>query len=78
MVFKTRFTEMLGIEHPIMCGGMHYVSFAPLIAAVSNAGGIGFLTALTQVLFDLPTCLPACLPLPTHDVLPAATCVPRS
>src|SRR5450432_1930221 len=45
---KTRFTEMLGIEHPIIQGGMHFVGFAELAAAVSNAGGLGFITALTQ------------------------------
>ena len=39
---------MLGIEHPIIQGGMHYVGFAPLAAAVSNAGGLGIITALTQ------------------------------
>ena len=45
---KTRITEMLGIEHPIMQGGMHYVGFAELAAAVSNAGGVGIITGLTQ------------------------------
>lgn len=45
---KTRITEMFGIERPIMQGGMHYVGFAELAAAVSNAGGIGTITALTQ------------------------------
>ena len=45
---KTRITEMLGIEHPIIQGGMHFVGFAELAAAVSNAGGLGILTALTQ------------------------------
>jgi NADH:quinone reductase (non-electrogenic) len=45
---KTRITEMLGIEHPIIQGGMHYVGFAELAAAVSNAGGLGIITALTQ------------------------------
>ena len=44
---------MLGIEHPIMCGGMHHVSLAPLVAAVSNAGAMGFLTAITQPSPDL-------------------------
>ena len=39
---------MLGVEHPIIQGGMHYVGFAPLAAAVSNAGGLGIITALTQ------------------------------
>lgn len=48
MPIKTKFTEMLDIEHPIMCGGMHYVSYAEMAAAVSNTGAIGFLTAVTQ------------------------------
>lgn len=45
---KTRITEMLGIRHPIIQGGMHFVGFAELAAAVSNAGGLGIITALTQ------------------------------
>ncbi|MDH7972798.1 nitronate monooxygenase family protein [Sphingomonas sp. AR_OL41] len=45
---KTRITEMFGIEHPIIQGGMHYVGFAELAAAVSNAGGLGIITGLTQ------------------------------
>jgi NADH:quinone reductase (non-electrogenic) len=45
---KTRITEMFGIEHPIIQGGMHYVGFAEMAAAVSNAGGLGIITALTQ------------------------------
>lgn len=45
---KTRITEMFGIKHPIIQGGMHYVGFAELAAAVSNAGGLGIITALTQ------------------------------
>ncbi|MEO3413123.1 nitronate monooxygenase family protein [Roseovarius sp. CAU 1744] len=45
---KTRITEMLGIQHPIIQGGMHYVGFAEMAAAVSNAGGLGTITALTQ------------------------------
>jgi NADH:quinone reductase (non-electrogenic) len=45
---KTRITELLGIEHPIIQGGMHFVGFAELAAAVSNAGGLGIITALTQ------------------------------
>ena len=47
-MFKTRFTETFGIEHPIICGGMTGVGTADLIAAVANAGALGFLTALTQ------------------------------
>lgn len=45
---KTRITEMLGIEHPIVQGGMHYVGYAELASAVSNAGGLGIVTGLTQ------------------------------
>jgi len=45
---KTRITELLGIERPIVQGGMHYVGLAELAAAVSNAGGLGVLTALSQ------------------------------
>ncbi|RFA27801.1 nitronate monooxygenase [Alkalilimnicola ehrlichii] len=45
---KTRITELFGIERPIIQGGMHYVGFAELAAAVSNAGGLGTITALTQ------------------------------
>ena len=48
MAFKTRITEMLGIEHPIVQGGMQGVGYAELASAVSNAGGLGILTALTQ------------------------------
>lgn len=45
---KTRFTEMLGIETPIVCGGMMRVGTAELAAAASNAGALGVMTALTQ------------------------------
>ncbi len=45
---KTRITELLKIKHPIIQGGMHYVGFAQLAAAVSNAGGLGIITGLTQ------------------------------
>ena len=45
---KTKITEMFGIEHPIIQGGMHFVGFAELAAAVSNAGGLGIITGLTQ------------------------------
>jgi len=45
---KTRITELFGIQHPIIQGGMHYVGFAELAAAVSNAGALGIITALTQ------------------------------
>ena len=44
---KTRITELLGIEHPIIQGGMHFVGLAELAAAVSNAGGLGIITGLT-------------------------------
>jgi nitronate monooxygenase len=45
---KTRITELFGIQHPIIQGGMHFVGFAELAAAVSNAGGLGLITGLTQ------------------------------
>lgn len=45
---KTAITELFGIEHPIIQGGMHYVGFAEMAAAVSNAGGLGTITGLTQ------------------------------
>jgi NADH:quinone reductase (non-electrogenic) len=45
---KTRITELFGIERPILQGGMHFVGFAELAAAVSNAGGLGIITGLTQ------------------------------
>ncbi|MDG2450816.1 MAG: nitronate monooxygenase family protein [Saprospiraceae bacterium] len=45
---RTKITELFDIEHPIMQGGMHYVGLAELAAAVSNAGGIGTITGLTQ------------------------------
>ncbi len=48
MALRTRITEMFGIEHPIIQGGMHYVGFAEMAAAVSNAGGLGIITGLTQ------------------------------
>lgn len=47
-MLKTRFTEMMGIEHPIVQGGMQWVARAELAAGVSNAGGLGIMTALTQ------------------------------
>src|SRR5205809_2588177 len=45
---KTRITELFGIRHPIIQGGMHFVGFAELAAAVANAGGLGLITGLTQ------------------------------
>ena len=47
-MIKTKITEMFGIDHPIVQGGMHYVGFAEMAAAVSNAGGLGIITGLTQ------------------------------
>lgn len=47
-MLRTRFTETFGIDHPIVCGGMTAVGKAELIAAVADAGALGFLTALTQ------------------------------
>ena len=45
---KTRITGLFGIKHPIIQGGMHYVGYAELASAVSNAGGLGIITGLTQ------------------------------
>ena len=45
---KTRITELFGIQHPIIQGGMHFVGLAEMAAAVSNAGGLGLITGLTQ------------------------------
>ncbi|WJR80792.1 nitronate monooxygenase family protein [Bradyrhizobium sp. NP1] len=47
-MLKTRFTELVGVEHPIVQGGMQWVGRAELVAAVANAGALGFITALTQ------------------------------
>ena len=47
-MLKTRFTEMFGVDHPIVQGGMQWVGRAELVAAVANAGALGFITALTQ------------------------------
>ncbi len=47
-MLKTRITELFGIRHPILMGGMQWVSLAELVAAVANAGGLGFLTALSH------------------------------
>ena len=47
-MIKTRFTEMFGIRHPIVQGGMQWVGRAELASAVSNAGALGIITGLTQ------------------------------
>ncbi len=47
-MLKTRFTEMFGVDHPIVQGGMQWVGRAGLVSAVANAGALGFITALTQ------------------------------
>ncbi|QLC74847.1 nitronate monooxygenase [Pseudomonas sp. LPB0260] len=47
-MIRTRFTELFGIEHPVVQGGMQRVSKAELVSAVANAGALGFLSALTQ------------------------------
>src|SRR5512141_1499299 len=47
-MIKTRFTELVGVEHPVVMGGMQWVGRAELVAAVANAGALGFITALTQ------------------------------
>ena len=47
-MLKTKITELFNIKHPIIQGGMHYVGFAEMAAPVSNAGGLGIITGLTQ------------------------------
>jgi NAD(P)H-dependent flavin oxidoreductase YrpB (nitropropane dioxygenase family) len=47
-VIETRFTREFGVQHPVVQGGMQWVGRAPLVAAVANAGALGFITALTQ------------------------------
>ena len=55
---KTRITELFNIEHPIIQGGMHFVGFSELVAAVSNAGGLGIITApVSYTHLTLPTIL---------------------
>ena len=55
---KTQITELFDIEHPIIQGGMHYVGFAELAAAVSNAGGLGIITGpVSYTHLTLPTIL---------------------
>ena len=62
---RTKITELLGIEYPIIQGGMQWVGTAELASAVSNAGGLGILTALTQPTpDDLRTEIERCR---THD-----------
>ena len=46
-LFKTRITELFGIDHPILCGGLMWLSDATYVAAGVNAGGMGFVTART-------------------------------
>jgi NADH:quinone reductase (non-electrogenic) len=46
-IFKTRITELFGIEHPVLCGGLMWLSDASYVAASVNAGGMGFITART-------------------------------
>jgi nitronate monooxygenase len=53
-MFKTRITEMLGIDHPILCGGMQWVSKAEFVSHICNAGGLGFISAET---FESPKAL---------------------
>ena len=47
-MIKTKITEMFGIQHPIIQGGMHFVGFAEMASAVSNTGALGIITGLTQ------------------------------
>ena len=54
---KTRVTELLGIEHPIILGGMAWVGFPPLVAAVSNAGGLGIIGAAVLSPQEMHECI---------------------
>ena len=54
-MIKTKITEMFGIKHPIIQGGMHYVGFAEMASAVANAGGLGIITAVSYTHLTLPT-----------------------
>src|SRR5690625_4476568 len=47
-MIRTPFTELFGVDHPVLCGGMTGLGTAELIAPVAEAGALGFLTALTQ------------------------------
>ena len=67
---KTRITEMLGIQHPIIQGGMHYVGFAELAAAVSNAGGLGIITGFKAWFADPAWALPAAIAVETWHGYP--------
>ena len=60
MAIKTRFTELVGVEHPVVQGGMQWVGRAELVAAVANAGGLGFITALTQPTHCMPPWTTGC------------------
>lgn len=56
-MFKTRFTELIGIEHPIMQGGMQHLGVPQLAAAVSNAGGLGTINiTIYPEMDDFPRC----------------------
>ena len=46
-MIETRLTKLLGIKHPIMCGGMYRLGRAKLAAAVSNAGGLSVISSTT-------------------------------
>jgi NADH:quinone reductase (non-electrogenic) len=46
-LFRTRITELFGIRHPILCGGLIWLADAAYVAAAVNAGGMGFITALS-------------------------------
>lgn len=47
-MFRTQFCDLFGVDYPIVQGGMQWVGRAELVAAVANAGALGFITALTQ------------------------------
>ncbi|MGY9018754.1 MAG: nitronate monooxygenase [Alphaproteobacteria bacterium] len=43
-IFRTRITDLFGIDHPLICGGMMWLADATYVSAVARAGGIGFIT----------------------------------
>jgi len=67
-VIKTKITEMFGVETPIVMGGMTGVGYGPLVAAVANAGALGFIVAH---LFPTADALKAEIGRPTVEVIPA-------
>ena len=70
----TPLTELIGIEHPVVQTGMGWVAGARLVAATSNAGGLGILASATMTLEELATAVTKVKATPTNHS--ASTCVP--